>query len=337
MASNDIRSLKINLKVSLLNAENLFLFFDSPPSKDQLKMDEAQWQKLSSSVYENKSLEKLNALAKTFQDINADIFMLCEVGGPESLKNFNELFLESKYSVALMEGNSDRSIDVGFLIRKDLPFYFDLSSNKNRSINFVYPHERGQNPLPNHKFSRDVAELKCFTKNADQPFLIVLLTHLKSRRDPEKKDPNGFERRKAELKTLLEIEQETEKKFPQIPLVMAGDFNGNASLANPDEEFKIIYSDTQLKDILELHQVPAPERATYYQVKTLGKTDGKQIDFCFLNPTAAQLLKPNSSSVYRYKDEYGFKIDIPQNIDAKLQLPSDHYPLVFELDGLSLE
>jgi len=337
MALNDIRSLKINLKMSLLNAENLFLLFDSPPTKDHLKMDEAQWQKLSSSIYENKSLEKLNALAKSFQDINADIIMLCEVGGPESLKNFNEFFLDSKYSVALMEGNSDRNIDVGFLVRKDLPFYFDLSSNKNRSINFVYPHERGQNPPPTHKFSRDVAELKCFTKNADQPFLIFLLTHLKSRRDPEKKDPNGFERRKAELRTLIEIEQETEKKYPEIPLIMAGDFNGNAGFNNPDEEFKIIYSNTSLKDVLELQQVPAPERATYYQVKTLGKTDGRQIDFCFLNPTATQFLKAGSCSVYRYKDEYGFKIDIPQNLEAKLQLPSDHYPLVFELEGLSLE
>lgn len=337
MVPNEIHSLKINLKISLLNAENLFLLFDSPPSKDSLKMDEAQWQKLSTSVYENKSLEKLKALAKSLLDINADIFMLCEVGGPESLKNFNELFLDSRYSTALMEGNSDRSIDVGFLVRKDLSFYFDLSSNKNRPIHFVYPHERALSPPPVYKFSRDVAELKCFTKDAEDPFLILLLTHLKSRRDPEKKDPNGFERRKAELKTLIEIEQEIEKKYPQVPLIMAGDFNGNAGSENPDDEFKLIYENTSLKDILELQQVNANERPTYYQVKPLGKTEGRQIDFCFMTPLAAQFLRPQSCAVYRYKDEYGFKIDIPQNLDAKLQLPSDHYPLVFELEGLPLE
>lgn len=181
-----------------------------------------------------------------------------------------------------------------------------------------------------------MAELKCFTQNADQPFLIFLLTHLKSRLDPERKDPNGFERRKAELKTLIEIEQEIEKKYPTVPLVMAGDFNDNAGLENTDEEFKLIYQSTSLKDILELNQVPVTDRATYYQVKPMGKTDGRQIDFCFLNTSAAEILKQNSSSVYRYKDEFGFKIDIPQNLEAKMQLPSDHYPLVFELEKISL-
>lgn len=337
MASNETHSLKINLKISFLNAENLFLLFDSPPPKDALKMDEAQWQKLSTSIFENKSLAKLKALAHSLNEINPDILMLCEVGGSESLKNFNELFLDSKYSFALIEGNSDRNIDVGFLVRKELPFYFDLSSNKNRSINFIYPHEKSQTPAPVHKFSRDAAELKCFTHNADEPFLILLLTHLKSRRDPEKKDPNGFERRKAELKALVEIEQAIEKKHPSVPLVMAGDFNGNASSESPDEEFKPIYQHTALKDILELGQVSLVDRATYYQVKTMGKTEGRQIDFCFLNPPAAKLLKNNSCSVYRYKDEFGFKIDIPQNIDAKLQLPSDHYPLVFEFENLPLD
>ena len=336
MALHDTLDLKINLKVAFLNAENLFLLFDSPPGKDVLKMDEAQWQKLSSSIYENKPLSKLKELASAIKDINADILMLCEVGGPESLKNFNELFLDSMYSTALVEGNSDRNIDVGFLIKKELSFYFDLTSNKNRSINFTYPHEKNQNPMPVHRFSRDVAELRCFTKSADEPFLIFLLTHLKSRLDPEKKDPNGFERRKAELKTLLEIEQEIEQKFPNVPLVVAGDFNGNAGLLNTDEEFKIIYQMTQLKDILEIVNIPATDRATFYHIKPLNKSEGRQIDFCFLTPLAAKNLKANSCSVYRYKDEFGFKIDIPQSLEAKIKLPSDHYPLVFEFENLKI-
>ncbi|MEK6773259.1 MAG: hypothetical protein AABY64_04915 [Bdellovibrionota bacterium] len=336
MAPNEMHSLKINLKIAFLNAENLFLLFDSPPHKDILKADGTQWQRLSTSIYENKPLDKLKELAKAIKEIDADIVMLCEIGGPESLANFNELFLDSKYSSALIEGNSNRNIDVGFLVRKELPFYFDLASNKNRSINFVYPHEKSQNPPPVNKFSRDVAELKCFTKNVDQPFLILLLTHLKSRLDPERKDTNGFERRKAELKTLVEIEQEIEKNYPSIPIVMAGDFNGNAGTENTDEEFKPIYQSTSLKDILELANAPGPDRATFYQVKAMGKTESRQIDYCFLNPVAAQKLKSNSSSVYRYKDEFGFKIDIPQNLEAKMQLPSDHYPLVFELAELIL-
>lgn len=325
----------IKLKIALLNAENLFLLFDTPPSAESLKMDETEWKNLSSSIFPNKPLGKAKELARSFQDMNPDIIMLCEVGGLESLKNFNELFLNAQYRVALIEGNSDRHIDVGFLIRKDLPFYFDLFSNKNRLLNFVYPHERNSKNSTSEKFSRDAVELRCFTKNSDQPFLILLLTHLKSRLDPEKIDPDGFLRREAELKCLIEIQQEIQDKHPEIPLVVAGDFNGNASRQETDREFQIIYQKTNLEDILQL-PTPQPDRSTYYQVKVNGKTEGKQIDYCFLNPAAQKKLVPQSTGVFRYKDEFGFPIDSPQTLESKQRLPSDHYPLVFELQDLDL-
>ena len=98
-----------NLKFCLLNAENLFLLFDQEPTLEFLKFNEAQWQKASAtSVYENKSLKKCHDIAKSLLDINADVIMLCEVGGYESLKNFNKLFMNDAYSPCLVEGNSDR-------------------------------------------------------------------------------------------------------------------------------------------------------------------------------------------------------------------------------------
>nr|BFD60120.1 hypothetical protein CKG001_22270 [Bdellovibrio sp. CKG001] len=335
-----------NLKFCLLNAENLFLMFDGTPSKDVLNLKETQWQRLSTSVYENKPLKKTLEIAKALKDINADIVMLCEVGGLESLNNFNLLFMDDAYSPCLIEGNSERNIDVGFLIRKGLPFYFDLQSNKNRLINYLYPHERdslnagylvkGGKITTSHKFSRDVVELKLFKKDQDKPFLIILLTHLKSRLDPERIDPNGFERRQAELKTLLDIYEELGTTHPQVPVMVAGDFNGNASSQGTDEEFKHIYSRTQLRDILEVAGLSPEERATFYQVRSGSRADGRQIDFVFAPPSLQSHVKPGSCKVYRYKDEFGMEHDIPRNMDAKLNLPSDHYPLVFELTGLPL-
>ena len=326
----------IRLKIALLNAENLFLLFDQPVTGDLNQLAEIDWQKLSGSVYQNKSLKKSHALAHVIKEINADIIMFCEVGGHESIKNFNELFLNSEYSCALIEGNSNRHIDVGFLIRKTADYYFDLMSNKNRAINFLYPHER--NPalhLPSHKFSRDVAELKLFKKNKDQPFLIFLLTHLKSRLDHDGIDPQGFERRQAELNTLLDIYNETKQKYPKTPIIVGGDFNGNASRNQTDVEFQKIYSSTDLDDVLELAKVPQDIRASYYQIKN-NRTEGKQIDYCFISELLMSALKPNSAHIYRYKDHMGLEIDRPQTIDAKLNLPSDHYPLVFELENLKI-
>ena len=122
----------LSIKFVLMNAENLFLMFDQALPKTFSKLEENQWQKLSTSVYENKPLFKTLHLARTLKDAAADIIMLCEVGGLESLKNFNEHFLDNQFSPILIEGNSDRNIDVGFLIKKSSPFYFDLMTHKNR-------------------------------------------------------------------------------------------------------------------------------------------------------------------------------------------------------------
>lgn len=341
-----------NLKFCLLNAENLFLLFDGTPGKEVLDLKEAQWQRLSISIYENKSLKKTQDIAKALKEINADVIMLCEVGGFESLNNFNRLFMDEAYSPCLIEGNSERNIDVGFLIRKGLPFYFDLQSNKNRPINYLYPHEReslqqgypvksvkvsGKINNGSHRFSRDVAELRLFTTDREKPFLIILLAHLKSRLDPERIDPNGFERRQAELRTLLEIYKELEIVHPGLPLMVAGDFNGNASLINTDEEFRDLYQMTNLKDVLEVSQLPQEARATFYQVRNGARAEGRQIDFAFLSPSMQSMVKNTSSYVHRYKDEFGMEHDVPRSMDAKLNLPSDHYPLVFEIENLKIK
>jgi endonuclease/exonuclease/phosphatase family metal-dependent hydrolase len=331
---------KVSLKFALLNAENLFLLFDRPPTAELTKTTEAEWQRLSTSIFPNKPLDKVKELARTLNDINADVVMLCEVGGPESLANFNNLFLNQQYSPIVIEGNSDRNIDVGFLIKKNQSYYFDLASNKNRPINYLYPHERDPSQagikITSHKFSRDAVELRLFKKERDNPFLVIILTHLKSPLDKDRIDPMGFERRRAELITLTEIYREVTDLHKNCPVVVAGDFNGNASRQSTDPEFKFLYESTELEDVLELAGKVTHERATYYQVRTSGKVDGKQIDYCFLSPLAAKCLKPGSAMVYRYKDEYGFEIDIPKSLDAKLNLPSDHYPVVFELENIEV-
>ncbi len=327
-----------NLKLLLWNAENLFVLLDDKTVEIASSLEEHQWQKLSSSIYENKPLKKILELRKIIQALDPDLVMLCEVGGPESLANFNRLFLDSQYSTAIIEGNSDRNIDIGFLIRKKLPFYFDLQSNKNRPINFNYAHTTLLDKNPSSlSFSRDVAELKLFHSNRENPFLILLLAHLKSHLDPERVDPRGFTRRRAELNTLLEIHQELRKTYPNTPQLVAGDFNGNASRYGTDEEFQNIYQQTQLEDVLEIAEIKPENRWTFCQVRLGGgRVDGKQLDYIFLTPDLKQKVKKSSVQVYRYKDEYGFEKDWPMTLEAKLELPSDHYPIFFELEKLPI-
>lgn len=343
-ANSPNSSLKVDLKVLVWNVENLFLLSDQKFTPEHLKLDETQWQKLSTSIYPNKSLQKSFAISKVIAAENPDIILLCEVGGVESLNNFNQLFLENKYSPILIEGNSDRHIDLGFLVRRNLGFYFDVSTNKNRSINYLYPHERSSLEAPvtgGHKFSRDAAELHLFLQNHDNPFFIFVMTHLKSQLDRDRIDPQGFERRQAEFKTLLKIYEELRARFNQkVPIALAGDFNGNATRRQTDTEFQALYDagavSLGLSDVCDLAQLDAAASATYFQIQRT-KTDGKQLDYCFLSPEAQAFLKRDSVKVYRYIDHMGFPLAPPANLEAKGQLPSDHYPLVFELKDIPLK
>lgn len=329
------------IRMGLYNVENLFLLFDQPIPPNYKTLAEENWQKLSTSVYQNKPLKKCFEIAKIIKNNNPDIMMFCEVGGLESLKNFNDLFLNSEYLCALIEGNSNRHIDVGYLIKKNPTFYFELISNKNRSLHFLYPHEITSQvhgfkiKAASHTFSRDCVELRLFSKFREKPFLILLLTHLKSRLDPEKIDPGGTERRAAELKTVIEIYKELEKEFQDSPVLICGDLNGYAGKLNPDLEFLPIYQQTDLQDIFEVANVSIDKRSTFYQIKNGGKVDGRQIDYCFIPKKLWRHLSSTEKCfVHTYTNELGVPLDPPTNMEMKSHLPSDHYPLFFTLENL---
>ncbi|OFZ31231.1 MAG: hypothetical protein A2622_01135 [Bdellovibrionales bacterium RIFCSPHIGHO2_01_FULL_40_29] len=329
----------VNIKLGLFNVENLFLLFDRPIPPNYQNLTEDEWQKLSTSIYDNKPLKKCLSIASIILKNEPDIMMVCEVGGLESLKNFNSLFLDSKYSCVLLEGNSNRNIDVGFLIKKDLPYFFDVISNKNRPLHFLYPHEILSQQhgfkikAPSQLFSRDCLELRLFLNNREKPFMILLLTHLKSRLDPERIDPGGVERRSAELRTVVSIYKELEYQYPEIPVLVCGDLNGYAGKQNPDLEFLPIYQQTDLQDIFEVAGVSTDKRSTFYQIKNGNKAEGKQIDYCFI-PKKIWPHLASDCSVYLYTDHLGLPLNPPTTMDLKSQLPSDHYPLFFTLENL---
>lgn len=324
----------LDLRCVLLNSENLFLLLDQPLPSAFEGLSESEWQKYSTSVYPNKSLGRLLKLKNHFIEMDADLILLTEVGGEESLRNFNRLFLNDNYRVALIEGNSNRSIDVGFLIHKRVPSHFNIVSNKERPINFLYPHERQTPGLTSHKFSRDAVELHLFERDINKPYFIFILTHLKSPLDPEGIDSLGTGRRTAEFKTLLEIYGELKQQFGSTPIAVCGDLNGNASRYDTDREFSELYKITDLEDVLELAQIPQGERFTFFPMKSGVLLPGRQIDFVLFSESAKPLLDPEKTSVFRYDIPLRGRPIGPQTYEEKQSLPSDHYPIVFNLKGL---
>jgi len=318
------------LRLVQYNVENLFLFLDLYKGQDLRKVTEQEWQKLSSSNTQNKPLHKVWALAKVIEDIQPDILMLNEVGGIESLENFNKHFLGSRYKVLLKEGNSHRGIDVGYMVRANLIDKSILITHRDRPIHFLYPHE-SQTPSggKSHYFSRDAAELRLFRPGENSPRLVILLTHLKSKLDPDGVDPEGKLRRAAELRTLIELYKELRHEIgPDVPVVIGGDFNGIASKTSTEPEFLSLHSDTDLIEVLELANTAPEERFTQVQVNPAGRQMFLQIDYIFLSKTLQSCLVENGTYVYYYKNELGHRQQWPKNLEERSKLPSDHYPVV---------
>jgi Endonuclease/Exonuclease/phosphatase family len=340
------------LRLVEFNVENLFLYLDFVNTKgpggsnfSHEGLTEKEWQMLTTSTVGNKPLAHVRAIAKAVRDMNPDIMMLCEVGGIESLANFSKYFLNDEYEAHLLEGNSDRGIDLGYLTRRSLPFRYELESHKHRAIDFLYPHEKlsretgykhlGSARLSSHKFSRDVLEFRVFEGDSKSPCLIMLLVHLKSQLDRTRIDPGGRDRRRAELEKLIQIYDEIDQTHKrQVPILLTGDFNGCAALPKTDQEFKAIYEKTQLKDVLEVAGVPNDERFTYMQLSASRNRPGsnKQLDYIFLSPLLFPRVSKTESWVFRYQDAAGRTMLLPRNLNEKKTLPSDHYPVICTLE-----
>jgi endonuclease/exonuclease/phosphatase family metal-dependent hydrolase len=321
------------LRLVQFNVENLFIYLDLMKKQDLSKITESEWQNLSSSSTPNKPLKKIHDLVKILREIDADIIMLNEVGGLESIENFNKHFMGPGYKTLLKEGNSSRGIDVGYLIKESLELKPVLISHKDRPIQFLYPHEK-QTPAggKSHYFSRDVAELRLFRANDTSPSLTILLTHLKSKLDPEKIDSEGKLRRAAELKTLVEIYNEIKEELgPSTPILVCGDFNGIASRTNTEPEFLPLHDQTDLMDVLEVSQKPTGERFTQVQISHSGKQNLVQIDYIFCSPNLAPKIIGEQTYVYRYKGLTDLPAPTPKNLEERSNYASDHYPVVLTL------
>lgn len=332
------------------NTENFFVYLDEPPVKEPRLMNEIEWSRLSRSTLENKALSKILEITRAVEDLDPDIMMLSEVGGRESLANFSRYFLNDKYVPHLIEGNSDRGIDLGFLVRRSLPLKYDLISHKSRKLDFLYPHEKlsketgythlRSGRVASHRFSRDVLELRCYRDNdesgmklpaeAEAPEFILMQVHLKSQLDKDRIDPGGRDRRKAELEMLVKIYQEVKSEFPSTPVFISGDFNGVVFGPFEDPEFEAMRA-TDLKCCLELAEVPQEERFTWMYLNNRRPGMYRQIDFILMPEALKERVDKSETWVYRFRDELGLHRMIPRNQNEKRLLPSDHYPVVLTL------
>ncbi len=335
----------MRIKLMELNAQDLFLNLDHPLDGIDLEaLTEEQWQLLGRSDVKLKPLDKVKTIASIIRETDCDVIGLCEVGGFESLAVFNEYFLHGAYVPLLEAGNSNRGIESGFLVKRSLGLVPRIVSHRDWELTFHYPHELDPathklaaeaasyldlgNPLK-RRLSRDVPAL--FLEKDGEIRFILLLVHLKSGIDIAGVDPEGRVRHKAEFEALLAIALKlNEETGGEVPIVLAGDFNGQAGRRETAQEFRALYAATDYEDVLELAAVPIYERMTQF---TFLKSSvmAQQLDYIFLPRSLRACLK--SAAVYRYKfrDDQS-EMSLPASFRDRSALPSDHYPVICDID-----
>lgn len=319
------------LRCLLWNVENLFLFLDEIPQQSLEALPEKSWKRLSTSIYKIKPLHQLLHMQKVIFENTPDILMMVEVGGRESLENLNRLFLKDQYQVFLIEGNSDRAIDVGYLVRKEILASVKVKTHKdlklpNLSVIEKLNLETIDGYEPTHwKFSRDVLQLNI---SSGEKSYIFLLTHLKSKREVRAIDPKSRDRRRAEVHGLCEIYNRLERESPDVPIIVCGDFNGEVIGPRREEDFEQIHRETTLVDSFSLFQSESPP--TFF-ISRGRKFLGVVLDYVLLNPKFKDSLV-SIPQVKPYKDAKGREWPLPPTSAQKQTWPSDHLPILFEVD-----
>ena len=302
-----------HLKIMVLNAQDLFLFMDKFSGESIDDLNEYKWQLMTVSMFSNKAKDKCLMLGQSILDADADIVMMTEVGGVESLANFSKYILQDRYIALSLPSNSERGIDLGYLVKKEHAFEVDLHSH----IDFPLP-------FPARRFSRDVLRLDL--KRNGNLEMILLLVHIKSKLDMKKADFEGRTRRVIEIKGLLDIYKDLLKL--NVPIMIGGDFNGHAGETNTEEEFLQIYQETDLKDVAFLAKIPEEERFSYVYFTRGGNRFVQQIDYLFISEKYAHLIEKTECYFPRYKNLLGSPLPVPKRMEQKSLLPSDHYPFL---------
>lgn len=310
------------MRIVTFNVENLFV---SPQAESFKEAENKRPQVIQPG---DKDFPLTQLLAKSIKEMAPDVLGLMEVGGEESLEAFNEIYLDNRYNPSLITGNSDRNIHLGYLINKNLPYRFEHYTHRNRPL-----YSKASNK--EDYLSRDIAELRLFDIDDDKkgrPLLIVLTVHLKSKRS-DGQDFGGQKKRAAEFKLLIETYIHLEKRYKsEVPIIIMGDFNAVVHPKYGETGFQKIFDDTDLTDILEILKYPSDERATQTSFSRKGEVIAQQFDYLFLSKKWHHLVNQSTSGLYLFRDSNAQVIRRPQSSSERAQLPSDHYPLICDLE-----
>ena len=272
---------------------------------------EPGFQLLTSGFTNNKELSKVYEIAELIKLKTPHIVSLVEVGGKESLDNFNKYFLDSKYKVFHHPSNSNRGIDTGFLVLNSLSKDTELKHRNNVKL------KNGK------KFSRGLLRIKIKLKDKN---IYLLLCHLKSKLDLKKEDFEGRSQRQSEVEAVIDEVKKIESNDPQALVAVLGDLNGIIFQDETEQELEA-FAKNNLIDLLEDNSTELIERTTYTYFRANGDRFLMQLDYVLGN----KIFRNNINVAYICDFNSYKSPKLPNTRKERMKMASDHFPYYFEI------
>lgn len=261
----------------------------------------------------NKPLWQTRWIARIIKDKNPDVLVLQEVEGRQAVYQFNRKHLNNDYEIFYVGGNDQRGINIAILMHKRMPFKYEIHSHRKLKMKDPTPGKEGEEI---GYFSRDFPVL-IVKDEKENPLFLVGGVHLKSQR-ARGDDPNSTALRTAQVENTLEVLEDYQKVYPDIPMFVAGDFNADL-ITKP--EFASLRSKEFLTDAFD--GMPREERITHSFHPRGGETQYSQLDGIFFRNA-----RKVRARVLPYKDPKTRRVKpLPKTWDERNTNPSDHFPI----------
>ncbi|MCB0348302.1 MAG: hypothetical protein KDD37_05675 [Bdellovibrionales bacterium] len=312
---------KTDLKVMSLNAERFFVLRPHT-DKSYVVQEDSNARKYSIVP---KSSEKIKELVRIINEEKPDILVLQEVIGLHSTKALDP---NHEYVHIVNTPTDSSGIHTVFMVRASLDVDAQLVvpdvKAKTVKMHRGLPYIKLRQRYNGEKANRSVP-----------PDMIVVGVHLKAYRNTE--GENRFSQvKREEVTSVLNLKHELEAQYPDVKLMIAGDYNADVNVRPEAMKLK-----AELQDPLD-YAVGATNRGSR-ATQTFHSgifTEATQLDAHLLSASLLSHLR--MAYIYRYKahdgeiklyqDASGNIFPYPTTYDLRSENISDHYPMISVFD-----
>ena len=276
--------------ISTYNVKNLFLTGEGP----------------------TKPAAEVRPLLRMIDQVAAQVMVLQEVGSRETLVQLNSQLAQPYPHLALLPGNSRRSIHIALLSRFSMRVLSHrshrLTDAAGKILSFYPDAAAAATKQPQDLvFARDLVQVEIALSGQTRP-LTLFCVHLKSRMNSGWQCLAASDMREAECRAMANMVSEYQKTWPQARYLILGDFNDLLS----SEALAPLAALSMHDPLGEQLRRSGRNPSTYWSRRRT------RIDHILVSQSVLPHVRPDSAKIH---------------VSQMARAASDHYPVSLELES----